>query len=122
MTKVENSLLAAALAAGILFAAGIPAVGAMDPGDAQLEVFGGFRGPVPFPHLEHQERLQDCLVCHSVFPQEKDAIKTLKESGKLKKKKVMNQQCVGCHRAEKKAGNPSGPTTCATCHVRVNKK
>lgn len=83
-----------------------------------MQLEGGSRGPVPFPHHIHQNRLSDCQVCHSVFPQEALSIETLKTKGQLKPKEVMNKQCVKCHRAEKKAGNKSGPTTCTKCHIR----
>jgi len=119
MKKIAGTLVVTTLFT-IMAVFGLTA-GAGEKGAAEMEVFGGSRGPVPFPHLAHQERLGDCQTCHSLFPQEADAIKALKASGKLKKKKVMNMQCVRCHKAEKKAGNPTGPTTCAKCHVRTKK-
>jgi hypothetical protein len=91
---------------------------AVNRGPAQIEIYGGTSGKVPFPHAQHQDRIADCNVCHSVFPQETGAIKAMKGAGKLKPKKVMNLQCIKCHRQEKKAGNPSGPLTCNTCHVK----
>lgn len=87
-------------------------------GAAQMTLQGGSRGAVPFPHGDHQSRLQDCLICHSVFPQEKGSIERLKTSGELQKKKVMNTLCIKCHKAEKKDGKTSGPVTCGQCHVR----
>ena len=33
-------------------------------------------------------------------------------------KKVMNLQCIKCHKAEKQAGRPHGPVTCNSCHVK----
>ncbi len=87
-------------------------------GAAEMQLDGGTRGIVPFPHQAHQARLNDCNVCHAAFPQEPQALIKQKQAGQLKPKWVMNKQCVKCHRAEKKAGNPSGPTTCAKCHVR----
>lgn len=91
---------------------------AVNRGPANIEVDGGDRGKVPFPHAQHQDRLTDCNVCHSVFPQASDAIKTLKGSGTLKAKQVMNTQCIKCHKEEKRAGKPHGPLTCSECHVR----
>ena len=79
---------------------------------------GGSRGRVPFPHLRHQTGLRDCQVCHALFPQERLSIERLKSEGQLVKKQVMNTLCIKCHRAEASAGNPSGPKTCAQCHVR----
>ena len=87
-------------------------------GSEQIEIFGGSRGKVPFPHHAHQTRIGDCNVCHASFPQEPNALVKLKENGKLKKKQVMNKQCIKCHKAEKAAGNKFGPTTCSKCHIR----
>lgn len=94
------------------------AANAVNQGPKQIDIFGGHSGKVPFPHAQHQDLIKDCKVCHSVFPQETDAIKKLKEAGTLKKKKVMNLQCIKCHKQEKKAGKPHGPLTCKTCHVK----
>ncbi len=91
---------------------------AVNQGQENIGIFGGKSGNVPFPHRQHQDRIKDCNVCHSVFPQETEAIKKLKETGTLKAKKVMNLQCIKCHKQEKKAGKPHGPVTCKTCHVK----
>ncbi len=99
----------------LIFAAGL-ATG--NQGAADIQIDGGTRGIVPFPHQAHQNRLSDCNTCHAVFPQEPQSLIKLKQAGQLKPKEVMNKQCVKCHRSEKKAGNPSGPTTCSKCHVR----
>lgn len=84
----------------------------------KMDLFGGTRGKVPFPHHQHQKSLKDCNTCHSVFPQKPGSIEDMKKNGALKKKYVMNVLCTKCHKAEKKAGNPSGPTTCSKCHMR----
>ena len=94
------------------------AANAANQGPEQIDIFGGERGNVPFPHAQHQDRIKDCSICHSVFPQETDAIKKLKAQGTLKQKKVMNLQCIKCHKQEKRAGKPHGPVTCSTCHVK----
>ena len=91
---------------------------AANRGPDRIDIFGGRSGNVPFPHAQHQDRIKDCNVCHSVFPQETAAIKKMKEEGMLKPKKVMNLQCIKCHKAEKKTGKPHGPVTCKTCHVK----
>ncbi len=91
---------------------------AVSRGPENIGIFGGTSGPVPFPHHQHQDRIKDCNVCHSVFPQEAGAIKKLKASGTLKPKKVMNLQCIKCHKQAKKAGKPHGPLTCKTCHIK----
>jgi len=85
-------------------------------GTENITLEGGKRGNVSFPHLQHQKNLTDCQICHSIFPQEAGAIKKLKAQGTLKKKYVMNKLCTKCHRAKKKAGQRSGPTTCTKCH------
>lgn len=91
---------------------------AASQGPETIDIFGGKSGEVPFTHAQHQVRLKDCNICHSVFPQETDAIKKMKETGAIKSKKVMNLQCIKCHKSEKRAGKPHGPVTCATCHVK----
>ena len=66
----------------------------------------------------YEKCLTDCNVCHEVFPQEKGVIEKLKAEKQLKKKQVMNAQCIKCHRAKKKAGEKTGPTTCSKCHSK----
>lgn len=87
-------------------------------GPDNIDIFGGRSGKVPFPHAQHQERIEDCSTCHSTFPQETAAIKKMKDAGTIKPKKVMNLQCIKCHKQEKKAGKPYGPVTCKNCHVK----
>lgn len=87
-------------------------------GAVNLQLNGGTRGDVPFPHHQHQEQLGDCQICHSVFPQKSGSIKKLKADGKLKKKYVMNKLCTKCHKEKKRAGQKSGPTTCKSCHIK----
>lgn len=99
----------------------ILAVGAVameNKGAEQITMEGGSRGIVPFPHHRHQNVLGDCQVCHTLFPQEKGGIERLKKEGKLVKKQVMNKHCIKCHKAQKRMGNPSGPSTCSKCHVK----
>jgi hypothetical protein len=115
---MDRSLLIFALASILLLATGTAPALADGQGPQNIEIFGGSRGKVPFPHAAHQARLKDCNVCHDAFPQQTDAIKTLKTQGALKPKKVMNVQCIKCHRADKRAGKPHGPLTCATCHIK----
>jgi len=113
---MKGNLLVIILAAAILVAGGVAM--AVNRGPANINVNGGSRGTVPFPHAQHQDRLKDCTVCHSTFPQETGAINTLKADGTLKPKQVMNTLCIKCHKQEKKAGKPHGPLTCSKCHVR----
>ena len=111
--------------AGILFFAAVSVASSGAPaenkGAADIKLPGGNRGPVPFPHHQHQDALGDCEICHSVFPQEAGIIEKLKAQGKLKKKHVMNKLCTKCHRQNKKEGIKSGPTTCKKCHIKAKK-
>ena len=90
-------------------------------GAAEIKLPGGKRGLVLFPHHRHQDKLVDCEICHSVFPQKAGIIKELKAQGKLKKKHVMNKLCTKCHRQKKREGVKAGPTTCAKCHIKEKK-
>ena len=107
------SIAAIAIASSVAFS-----TNEQDKGAENIEMEGGKRGKVPFPHHQHQERLVDCQTCHSVFPQKAGSIEELKAQGKLKKKHVMNKLCTKCHRETKKAGKKTGPTTCAKCHIK----
>ena len=88
-------------------------------GAKSIEIDGGTRGKVPFPHHRHQENLGDCTICHSIFPQKPGSIEELKAQGKLKKKYVMNKLCTKCHKDIKRAGRKTGPTTCSKCHIKA---
>lgn len=90
-------------------------------GAAEIKLPGGARGLVFFPHHLHQDKLVDCKICHSIFPQKAGIIKELKEQGKLKKKYVMNKLCTKCHKEKKSEGLKSGPTECAKCHIKEKK-
>ena len=92
------------------------ATAVQNKGAAQLTIEAGERGAVQFPHHLHQDKLGDCKICHSYFPQEPHAIEQLKKEGKLVRKQIMNKLCVKCHKAEKRAGNKAGPVTCSKCH------
>lgn len=94
------------------------AVAGQNKGAKEMKLDGGSKGEVPFTHSKHQERLGDCNVCHSLFPQSSGAIDENKQKGDLKKKQVMNTLCIKCHKSEKKKGNAYGPVTCSKCHVR----
>ena len=86
-------------------------------GAEKMELNGGSKGKVPFPHKLHQEKLGECDTCHVLFPHKKGAIDELKAQDKLKKKKVMNSQCIKCHKEKKREGKKAGPTSCSTCHL-----
>jgi len=85
-------------------------------GPETIVLDGGSKGKIALPHLTHQNMLKDCNACHSIFPQKTGSIQSLKAEGKLENKFVMNNLCIACHRAEKKAGKPSGPVSCSGCH------
>jgi hypothetical protein len=87
-------------------------------GAAEIVLDGGTSGNVKFPHQRHQQKLGDCMVCHSAFPQKAGAIEDLKTQGILAKKQIMNEQCTKCHKEKKQAGEQAGPTTCTMCHVK----
>ena len=87
-------------------------------GAENIEINGGKRGNVPFPHRQHQAQIGDCQICHTVFPQKAGSITELKAEGTLKKKYVMNKLCTKCHKEKKAAGQKSGPTTCTKCHIK----
>ena len=94
------------------------ALAGSDKGAEQMDLPGGTRGKVPFPHLLHQENHGDCTICHSVFPQVPGAIEDMIAQGKIKKQYVIKKLCTKCHKKERMAGKPHGPTTCGKCHVR----
>ncbi|MBW2252064.1 MAG: cytochrome c3 family protein [Deltaproteobacteria bacterium] len=103
---------------GVVFLTSAIAVAVQNQGAKDLKLDGGSRGIVPFPHHLHQNAMDDCNACHSIFPKTAGIIKDLKQQGKLKKKQVMNKTCIKCHKAKKKAGVKAGPTTCSKCHVK----
>ena len=108
------------IVAGLILALGgalsVPA--SENKGAEQINMDGGSRGMVPFPHHRHQNALGDCMVCHTLFPQEQGGIARLKREGVLVEKQVMNKHCIKCHRVKKREGASTGPTTCAKCHIR----
>jgi hypothetical protein len=87
-------------------------------GAEKMDLPGGDRGKVPFPHLLHQENLGDCDICHSIFPKVQGSIEDMKGKGEIKEQYVMKKLCTKCHKKERMAGKPHGPTTCAKCHIR----
>jgi hypothetical protein len=105
---------------GIILSGFVSTLGlaAENKGAEKIQIDGGSRGAVPFMHHTHQDRLGDCNICHTMFPQQSQSLASLKESGQMKPKDVMNKLCIKCHKAEKNAGNNAGPTTCSKCHIR----
>lgn len=115
MQRIMLLLMAALL---MLAGASVLAGANQDKGAENIMLEGGKSGPVPFPHRQHQLVLEDCMICHSIFPQKVGSIEALKAGGELKKKQVMNKHCTACHRKMKKEGKKTGPTTCTSCHVK----
>lgn len=101
---------------GLLVLAGT--VVSAENGAESMLLNGGKRGKISFPHRTHQDVLKDCKKCHDLFPQEAGVIDRLKKAGELKKKQVMKTRCVKCHKAMKKDGGKTGPTTCSKCHIK----
>jgi hypothetical protein len=118
---MKRKLLVVSLLVAALIAAFSVALTMADQnkGAANIKINAGKKGNVPFPHRQHQDRLDDCKICHSVFPQKSGSIAELKAAGKLKKKYVMNKLCTKCHKEKKRAGQKSGPTKCTTCHIKI---
>jgi ribosomal protein L40E len=77
----------------------------------RLQIKGGFMGGVTFSHDLHNNIVNSCQKCHAVFPQKLGAIQELKDNKTLRKKHVMKQVCISCHKSEN-----SGPTMCYRCH------
>ena len=87
-------------------------------GADKIQLFGGKKGNIPFPHHKHQESLKDCNICHADFPQKAGSIEKLKAEGKLEKKQIMNKHCTACHKKMKREEKKTGPTTCSKCHQK----
>ena len=102
---------------GLLFSVAMAAE-VQNRGAPDITLDGGKKGNVNFPHHMHQDNIKDCQVCHDLFPQKPGIIQDLKNQGKLKKKQVMNNKCLKCHKAKKKAGEEAGPTKCTECHIK----
>ena len=90
----------------------------MKTGEENKELSGGSRGKIFFPHRMHQKNLGDCNICHSIFPKSPGSIEAMKARGEIRKKQIMKELCITCHKAEQKAGHKAGPTRCSKCHVR----
>jgi hypothetical protein len=101
-----------------VFGIGIGASATENKGAPTMVLEGGSSGSVPFPHLKHQQALNDCNLCHDIFGQEKGIIERLKAEGKLINKQVMNKKCISCHRERKADNKPAGPILCTECHKR----
>jgi cytochrome c-type protein NrfB len=86
-----------------------------NPGAPTLVIPAGIRPDVTLPHAAHQTALEDCDLCHNLFPQVAGSIVQMKASGALKKMQVM-KQCRECHKEMTEAGKKAGPVNCDECH------
>ncbi|MDQ7032172.1 MAG: cytochrome c3 family protein [Desulfonauticus sp.] len=82
------------------------------------------KGPAKFSHEDHKDI--DCKVCHHTWDG-KSKIKKCSDAGCHDNKKSFfkafhdrksKRSCVGCHKADKKAGKKTGPTSCNKCHSK----
>ena len=112
-----NKIIYTILISTFIFTTSILVI-ASEMGSPELVINGGSRGDVNFPHKMHQETLSDCSVCHNIFPKEEGSIDKLKKEKTLKRKQVMDDVCLACHRADRKAGKEYGPTSCNDCHSK----
>ena len=92
------------------------------------------RPPVIFPHEEHMD-LYECLTCHHDY---QDGVNVLDENTLEEGnpdiqcahchnnqtapdlQEAFHRQCIGCHIAVRKSGQPSGPEMCGDCHRAEN--
>lgn len=79
---------------------------------------GGAMAEVTFPHHVHQNAVNNCNACHSVFPMTPSIIKEKISLQEFRKQQVMNGTCLECHKAMMKAGETTGPVVCNQCHIR----
>lgn len=84
-------------------------------GAPSIVIPGGTKGDISFPHGTHQVTLEDCNICHALFPQEPGTIVSLKAAGTLRKMQVM-KVCQGCHKQMAQEGKKAGPVNCNECH------
>ena len=108
-----------AIFSGIIFYAAVAGSGddVENKGAETILLSGGEKmRDVHFPHHRHQNALGDCNLCHGLFPPQAGSITKLKAQGILRKKQVMEEHCIACHKKRKAANQKTGPTSCARCH------
>ncbi|MDY6951719.1 MAG: cytochrome c3 family protein [Thermodesulfobacteriota bacterium] len=68
------------------------------------------------------DEVKKCMACHSEAkaPKAKEGAPKLSKKEKIKKYyySAIHENCVGCHKALKKAAKPTGPTACKECHPK----
>lgn len=114
--KTITTGLCACIAVAGLTLIPVSGIVAQDNGRSELTLNGGSKGAVLFKHQLHQTVVKDCAICHKDFEKKSGAMDEAKKAGLLKAKQVMNKTCIACHRAKKKAGEKTGPTSCNACH------
>ena len=135
---MKKSLFVSLIGAALLCACAAPSLYAVDaPGDMMLTPPEGMKfkkeakPPVPFSHEKHKEI--DCATCHHTWDGSSD-IQKCTDSGchdsleyKSKENKddiklvevAYHEMCYqGCHKDLKKEKKPTGPTSCAKCHIK----
>jgi hypothetical protein len=94
------------------------AIAEQNKGAEKIVLNGASMGNVAFPHLQHQNALGDCNLCHDLFAKEAGVIDKMKAGKELEKKQVMNAKCIRCHKEKKNEGVKTGPTSCSVCHQK----
>jgi hypothetical protein len=146
MKKKTSGITAAVLLGTVLLlGVGYAAQQAADEMTMNSNVYGEHKKPlVTFTHTKHSvdykiacadchhvfkdgknvwkegDEVEKCEACHSEAkaPAGKDA-PTLSKQQKIEKYhySAIHENCVGCHKAEKKEGK-AAPTTCKDCHSK----
>lgn len=84
---------------------------------AVIELVAGDKGDVTFPHEKHRKAIEDCMICHKMYPQKPESISGEMKAGRIQKKQVMTS-CLSCHRSMKAENKKTGPTSCNECHKK----
>lgn len=142
--KTFNLLVVALLGVGLCLGAGHAAQQTAEEMAMNSKVYGDHKKPlVTFTHTKHNvdykiacvdchhvfkdgknvwkegDEVQKCEACHSEAkaPAGKDAPK-LSNQEKIEKYhySAIHENCVGCHKAEKKKGK-NAPSACKDCHL-----
>ncbi len=69
---------------------------------------------------EEGKKVEKCEVCHKEPKKPKGDKTKMKKAEKIKKYhySAIHANCRDCHKKLKKAKKPTGPVTCAKCHVK----
>jgi hypothetical protein len=135
---MKKSLIISLMVAALVCVFCLPVVIAANaPADTiTIEVPEGAKAtktPVTFPHKQHVDTGLDCLVCHHKAKTPDEAKSCAAEgchadASKAAKReptgfyaafhsKKSKASCLGCHKAEKKAGK-NVPVSCKQCHPK----